>query len=371
MNVLFIVERNLFYKFYGPVINKFINEGHSVTLLHRRPNGPVNLKDQKLFYYPFLSQIPCFDKKPGSILTFQEDHEIVTVAKENKIDFIFSLSSRAQYNLPEKIGSWCILQHGIDSFEEKNVDADIFFLYSKGWLTDKFLNKANIGKFVEVGQYYVEKNKMQRENILKKYNLNQTKKYLFFVPLPVNEGSAYSFLKGKIRRHFTNIMLKRKELQLLEFLSTELKKNNIEIIIKSRFKRFLSSDYYKWGHVFYDDEFYPSTLNELLYASEAAVINFMPGAVVTECLTLDKNYVFINYPALSQEVYAHSDTYIEDIFLPFGKTTNVADVNDYDAILNTIRNSFVFNHDKAREYKSRTLGPENGVQLIYNEVTRA
>lgn len=336
--ILFIIERNLYYKFHGPIINQCIDAGHKVYLIHRNIQTPFNLKNQKMFYYPFLSQAPTFNSKPEKVISFASNADMTRIIVTNGIDYVFSLLSRGHYGLSKGKEIWCTIQHGIDSFKESSFESDYLFVYSKNWIVDDFEGQIKDCQVVECGHYYVEEDKLDRDIILEKYNLSQDKKYLFFIPLPVNEGSSYTFIKGKLRRRIIIRFLLKQELLILDYLNKELKKLDIEIIIKSRFKRFLSKKYYDKAHIFYDDSFYNSSINELIYVADSVLLNFMPSGSTTETLSLKKNYSFINYPFLSDEIFPHTDTYIENIFLPNGKNKNIVNYKNLAAIVTAIKN---------------------------------
>ena len=361
MKILFLVERNLYYKFYGPIIEGFISRGHEIHLLHRYKPENLDLKNQKLFYYPFLSQVPQFSKKICFISMFSKNEEINDYANCNGINFIFSLGSRGGYSLPKIEAKWCTIQHGLDSFVEKNFNSDYFFVYSKNWIQSNSFTPNKDVIIIETGMYYCEE--YIKDEVMKKYNLDQNKKYVFFIPLPVNTSSSYTFIRGRIRRFFINRYLIKTELKLLKFLNEKFNKIGYEIIIKTRFKRFLSKNYYKYAKVFYDECFYPSTVNELLSISEVTVVNFMPGAIATEASFYKKKFVFIHYSQYDREVFPHVYKDLNEIYFPEPREQFYVDYTDKDKIIARIVSG---ENIDTSDYRMKYVQPhnKNGVNVI-------
>lgn len=154
--------------------------------------------------------------------------------------------------------------------------------------------------------------------------------------------------------------LLKEEARLIEQLSSQLKPYGYELLIKSRFKRFMKSDFAK---VFYDESFYPSTVGELTYICEKVLINFMPGAFITEAMTLKKDYLFVSYSHYHEEVLSYSDNYIANIFLPQGKVDKIIRHSDVSQIVERLIDPTPYSND---EYRKKYLLPEGaeGVKTI-------
>lgn len=191
MKVAFIIDRNLYYKFFGPVIQGLLDQGHEVILCHKYSPRELESFHHKVFYYPFLSQVPSFKGSPSTFL--YDNHETLSrIFQREGVTDVFSLMSRGFYQIqgPYK---WSVVQHGIDNFKEKNFDADHLFVYSRAWMQPSFKAPPKT-KIVEVGQYYVQSEILNREKISSKYNLDPSKKYIMFVPLPDASPKRISFL---------------------------------------------------------------------------------------------------------------------------------------------------------------------------------
>lgn len=355
---LFIVERNIYYKFYGPIIDELIKRGQEVHLIHRCDSEKFDLKNQKMFYYPFLSQVPQFEKRVDNLSIFKDNHEIESYINNENIDYVISLLSRGHYGLTKNNEEWCCIQHGIDSFKEVNFDCEYFFIYTKNWINDRLFKYSSKTKIVETGIYYCDDH--DKTKICQKYNLSPEKKYIFFTPLPVNTGNSYTFVKGRVQRELMNRYLLRKEKEVLKQLSKKAKSLNYEIIIKSRFKRFLTKEYSTFGHVFYDDSFYPSSVNELVSISEKVVVNYMPGAMVTEGSYYNKDFILINYPKYSESVFRHVNNYIENLFLPDLSEDCIINIEDTSKLVKRV---FSKNTNNTKDYRKKYVeGP--GVKTV-------
>ncbi|OFZ51876.1 MAG: hypothetical protein A2381_01060 [Bdellovibrionales bacterium RIFOXYB1_FULL_37_110] len=365
MKILFLVERNLYYKFYGPIIEGLLKCGCEIHLLHRYDQTTLSYKNQKMFYYPFLSQVPQFSKKVEFVSIFRTNEEIVEYIKKFNIEYVFSLSSRGQYKIKKTMTKWCTVQHGVDSFKERSFDSDFFFVYSRNWIRADIFKYNEDVKIVEVGMYYCEE--FSKGSVARKYNLDENKKYIFFVPLPVNTSSAYTFIKGGLRRFCLNKFLIKNELEILKFLKSELQGHGYEIIVKSRFKRFLSEEYNKFANIFYDESFYPSSVNELLSTSEATIVNFMPGAISTEASFYNKKFIFLNYPKYNSEVFSHADNYIKDIYFPGPKEDFIHLYSNKQALLNSILGKSYYD---SSDYRLKFIGSnkQSGVDIIIDKI---
>ncbi len=313
-----------------------IQTGSEVYLFHRRDPDTLDKKNSKIFYYPFLNQVPVFSRPIENIFSFQSNSELMDLIKTLGINVSFSLHSLGYYRIKLPNGSkWFVLQHGADSFKEDNFEADSFFVYTKSWLSLRAFSLPSSVKTFEVGQYYVQKECLNRAVICQKYNLSPGKKFILFTPLPDSSFKSYFFIKGKFRRYLAIAKAKKQELSLLSYLKTNLKDHGYEILIKSRFKRMLGKEYSELGHVFYDESFYPSTVSELISISEKVLINFMPGAIITEAASLNKDYIIIKQPDVWDDMLSHVREF-KDIFFPDGPDSKTVSINDYAEICRNI-----------------------------------
>lgn len=363
MKVAFVIERNLYYKFYGPVIERMLSEGFEIHLFHRRSEF-LNLKNSKLFYYPFLNQIPQFDKKIQNIQSFTTNEDLNQRLTKSGINVVLSIHSRSYYQFQKSSIEWVVLQHGVDTFKETAFDADALIVYSKEWLNQMPMKMNKDVSIVESGMYFCDVKSYDRKTICNKYGLNPLKKYVLLSPVPDNSYKSYPFIKGTLRRYFSIKDAIKDELKLIEWLKSEL---NFEVIIKSRFKRFLSPDYSEVGHVFYDETFYPSSVNELLYISEALVVNFMPGGIMLEAAMLNKDYIVIKDHKTWPEMLDHCKSFL-NMYLPRGSEKDVFEYGAKSEIAERLKNIKELDLDS---YRAKFIQPdsnENSLDIILRVV---
>ena len=318
------------------MIEHLLAKNVEVHLLHLRSPETLERSNNKAFYYPFLSQVPPFKNGSPVVASYQEDVELSDYVRAHNINNIFSLSSRSSYHASFSDITWHALQHGIDTLGENGFDSDHLYIYTRAWVDESRLLVPKYTEIHEVGLYHLGPI-ATREEILAKYGLPRDRKFLFFAPLPGSSGSEYFFLgHNRFDRWLLNRRLIAHEKMLLAQMSKILKAEGWELIIKSRFKRFLDPSYAECGHVFYDETFFPSTVNELISISEAVVCNLMFSALCTEALELAKPYYVVHHPQHDRQLIPYLDRQIPKLFNPGGESDCVS-ATDLDWIAKLIR----------------------------------
>ena len=360
MKALFIVERNLYYKFYGPVISELLSKGIQVHLLHLSASHLLQRSNNKAFYYPFLSQVPSFHNGTPIVASYRSDDELHAYIKQHDIHNIFSLQSRGSYHADFTGVRWHTLQHGIDTLVENGFDSDHLYVYTQSWIKESRLLVPAYTEVHDVGLYHLGPI-ASRQEILAKYGLPDNRKFLFFAPLPFDGGSEYFFLgNNRFDRWCINRNLIKKEKSLLRELSQTLHANGWDIILKSRFKRFLDQDYLGFGHVLYDETFFPSTVNELISISESVVCNLMPSALCTEALKLKKPYYVLHHPEHDKKLIPYMDQEIPKLFNP-GLEKDFLSSNDLSWALKMVQSQLP--PQPHQRYISQYLTPASGEDL--------
>ena len=294
--IVFLVERDAYYKYYSLLIEKLIEDGKKVWLLHRKKI--ISLKDYKVLYHPALNKIPLFKGFNGSnirISYFHRNEELTRLFYDNSAHLVFSIHSMEKYNIKSLDNTkWFTLQTPdtlVEASQQPSFSCDMLFLFSKNLFNfshKQIINKLN---YKECGFYYFDKNMYNKEDILFKYNLPVNLKYLLYIPLtnyyalPLYRYSYWN--KYRLKRIF------KKELNSIKILSTVLKEKGWGLLIKSRYKRILGKEYEENGYVFYDETYYPQTLYELLKISNL-VVSAMPSFVITEAIFFRLPYFLID-----------------------------------------------------------------------------
>ena len=293
--IVFLVERDNYYKFYSLLIEKLIEDGKKVWLLHRKKI--ISFKDYKVLYYPAFNKIPLFKGFNGSnirISYFRRNEELTRLFYDNSAHLVFSIHSMEKYNIKSLDNiKWFTLQSPdtlIEVTTQPSFSCDMLFLFSRKFLNfspKQIINKLN---YKECGLYYCDKNMYNKPDILFKYNLPINLKYLLYIPLSNYHAYpvySYSFLdKYRLKRIF------KKEINMIKTLSAILKEKGWGLLIKSRYKRILGKEYEENGYVFYDETYYPQTLYELLKIS-SLVVSAYPSFVITEAIFFRLPYFLI------------------------------------------------------------------------------
>ena len=200
-NILFLVNRNLYYRHYGPFIDYFLNLGHNLNLLHDYSHARDGVKGS---YFPALNSVPDFKGKISFYGIYKTKNDIISFIKENSIDFVFSLNSYNYYDIDKvsiEPSKWVCLQHWADNFQYGPIEpfsCDHFLSYSKYWWDsfirsdyhkDSHILKPKIHHIGHPLNYLIDK--LDRDYIKKKYNIPLDKKVLTY--LPIGPAPMYIF----------------------------------------------------------------------------------------------------------------------------------------------------------------------------------
>ena len=308
--ILFIVDRNVYYRHYGPFIEYLAGAGHSIHILHDYSQSRVGVKKG---YFPDLFSVPQFSTKISFIGLFNTTKDIISYVRSNNIDYVFSLNSYIQYGIhTDQIQpcKWVVLQNWADNFQHgpKEVfNCDHFLSYSKLWwdcfLKSDYNNNKSVApqkiKIHHIGHplnFLIEE--LDVKHIKKKYNLPMDRKVLTY--LPIGPANMYGFqnifqklwlvTKYSSLPHKISVQLISSLINLVLFRSVKTlvdekliilaikrfcKNNDFTFIVKTRFKSVHSQfllDHV--DHLFFDESFYPPTISELVFISDITVSHF-------------------------------------------------------------------------------------------------
>lgn len=365
-DIVFLIDRNIYYKFMAPIIEETIKYNLNITLLHISHGSSLSKNDDKLFYYPQMNQIPQFNKTVQNYAMVEDIPEIIEYLKKNKTKLVFSLHPKNRYNINLPNLKWVTVQHGIDSTKYAHQDTDYYICYTKQWLEGNSI--SNSCKIFEAGLFYSNSHLVGNRNaICRKYNLDPDKKYYLFLPLPSDSSRNYTFFPNKFYSHYHLKRLQRIELKILDSMLESLKGMNTEIILKSRFKRLLPPIYKKYGRIFYDETFYPNTISELCSIASHCYINFMPTATTIELASFNTPLTFIHYPEYEKYVFSHITEKMKNIFLP-KNPTNWVRHTDLDNLLKHNQSNQNFDQDYITHYIRRPNHPK--IDAIINIILK-
>lgn len=245
MNIGFIIERNVYFKTFGPVIEEAIKKGHQVFCLHNysQPRG-----GSKGYQFPDISQAPKFQNGQVVSLEYKTGDELIERVLQNNVHVVVSLDFietqlLIKNKLKEKGVFWVSLQSGFDSLalcRDFLQYPDRFFIFPRDgfWVADK----SNIP----------DKNEIKKD-----WGIPQDKKVVLLFPFPFG-SSKKTFWTKYI--YGTRFFSKENDFEVTKAIKKFCDNNNGFLLVKCRkkdpAKRYLAKMADK---VLFDEEFYPST----------------------------------------------------------------------------------------------------------------
>ena len=201
----FIIQRKMYFKFLGPIINILSKKNFEIYILF---NYSQSRHFGKWRDFPFLD---TFLLKKNKKRVFFNNNELLRIIKEEKIKIIGSLLPYNKFEFDKKKLAnikWILFQHGMDLFWDIKdlMYSDYILLYSKYWknLLLNFFKQRKIkydpNKIILFGNpQFKMLEKIDVNEIKKKYNLPTNKKIVLFLPL--SQPNAY-FFNNKINSFF-------------------------------------------------------------------------------------------------------------------------------------------------------------------------
>ncbi len=299
MTTAFLVERNAYFKPFGPVIDMALERGHQVFCLHNYNQPRSGLK---AYQFPDTNQTPKFQKGEVISLDYKTESEFIEKVLSNGIQVIVSLNFIATYlptknKLKEKGVFWVSLQSGFDGWpqsEEYLRYPDRFFIFSSDWLLKVFHYLRSIGKAKEnnfdsfeanlaekvkkVGFWITNSKKLLNPDKIKQdWGIPPNKKVVLFFPFPFGSSidrfwtkyifgwhnrflqlplAMFSFSKRWIKQ----VWEKQNDYQVSLAIKRFCEQNNGFLLVKCRKKDPAKKYLIKMADkILYDEEFYPST----------------------------------------------------------------------------------------------------------------
>jgi len=370
------VDRNLYYRHFGPFIEHLLKKKHNVHLLHDYSHSRTGMKSG---YFPALFSVPQFENNIPFFGLYFSNRAIIEFVRSNKIEFIFSLNSYYHYQLDIreiKPCKWVVLQHWADNYVYGFKDVcgcDYFLSYSEFWwdsfLSSKYCSdKAEnllVPKIHHIGHplnFLIDE--LDKSTVKKKYNLDPEKGVLTY--LPIGTPNAYDFenLMQRLWLVFYYSSLPPKTLlkmalsviskMIFRFSQTRVKeksiilairkfcdKNNMTFVVKSRLKTPLSEFFTQNADIIlYDETFYPPTISEMLFVSDITISHFSMAtfeAIAMKSFTINLNLEPVFQPFTGLLTDCFNSEWIDDFNMEgLGSIINADDFikNFSDAPLN-------------------------------------
>jgi len=281
MKIAFLVERNIYFRFFGEIIDMALKRSHQVFCFHDYNQQKTGSKG---YQFPDINQTPNFKNGKVTSLTYENQEELKDKILQQEIKVIVSLGIspiilNIQNKLKEKAVCWVALQNGFDiAFSGIDMDKpDKFFIYSWEWLEWMFeyLKKTNQAKVQDfqhfksslqdrveaVGFWLCQKQSLISLNqIKKKWGIPLDKKVVLFLPFPF--GSSLKTFWTKCV-YGTRFFSKENDFRLTGAIREFCDKNNAILLVKCRKKDPAKRYLVKMAdEVIYDESFYPSTTME-------------------------------------------------------------------------------------------------------------
>lgn len=290
---LFLVGRNLYYRFFGPLIDACLKRGWRVEVAHNYDSSISS--GPKANSVPLLNQIPQFQNGVVHPWIYRTNAELNQTISQSPPNFIFTLHSRTYFEFDAKKHKdvlWVTLQHSADNILEGRAfgECDLFAMLGESWF-EKFeeILKDSSKKLLHVGFPVMDQTlTFNDEEIRQKYRLPKQKPIVTYVAL--DHPSLYSiqniFKKLWFKTVFASdytvpaVKLLRRifpqiaptEQKLVRSIAKFCKRNDCHFIIKSRTKRIIPKDIADLADsILYDETFYPSTNLELFYISDVSI----------------------------------------------------------------------------------------------------
>ena len=297
MKVGFLIIRNTYYKFFGPLIHELSKKNKVNCYLFDFDGLHNGLKSKQK---PTFENIPPIIAK-AHFKSFSNYKDIINDINNN-CDFVFSLETQnycdESYSSKDiKLKSnikWITLQHGIDTFIS-HLDyldkPDHVIYYSEFWKNclKKLISKTpgnNIREYISkvdqnslpIGNVQFDtikilKNKKELKN---KYGFKKSDKILLFLPpsttvfKPLTLKNYLTFQLGKIINNKNGYFVRPFPYKtFFESIIKLSKEHNFKLVIKARDKSYLPKSLINnIEYLFFDEDYYPSTMLELLSISD-------------------------------------------------------------------------------------------------------
>ncbi len=317
---LFLIDRQLYYKYLAPVIDEFLGRGVVIICLHDYGDSVSRHAGIKADQFPLLSSCPQFVNGKPTLRSRVKRAQIEDVMREEGVDVVVALHGPNHYKISPPLREhavWIQVQHGHDCFREKAgvAEADIFACYAPIWPTH-FMAKATPNTRY-VGCPVMDAVDYSDAQIAAKYALPQgleiityfanDEPRLTWVPAFLDRmwyrfvfsddawGAGLDGLYERISRMMVT------ELGLVRELRAYADARGAVLVIKSRAKRKLSPRMTAMADcVLYDESYYPATNYELMKIS--ALVVCVASTAQLEAAYFDTPAVSV-YPSRLSELF--------------------------------------------------------------------
>lgn len=319
MQIAFLIERNIYYKSFGSVIDEALKRGHKVFCFHDYSQPKDN--HQKAYQFPSITDAPSFKNGNVELIQYKNNQELLQKMQQHNIEVLVSLHFSHQHvelreNVKKQGVYWVSLQNSFDTvnFAKYVHLPDRYLVYTNKWIdwivdyrAKKGVDQPLKETVKPVGFFQLDqKNMINKEEIKAKWNIPKNKKVVLLLPFPsTSTGDSlwapiiytrnFSFknlikaLKNinKFKLSYIKQLIKgQNDKNVILALKKFCDKNNAYLLVKSR-KKDLVSKYIEniADKVLYDTEFYPATILKCLSIADLCVHFY--SSTITEAIPFD------------------------------------------------------------------------------------
>lgn len=333
MKIAFIINKKMTLKAVKDIINICLKKNFNIYLLF---DYTVDRQHGKWREFPSLDVFQNENENTFKI-AITSHIQIVEISKKENFDYIISVNSPSTFKIEKKNLNckWVLLQSGIDTFhyEDDFKYIDYIFFYSEFWKNKVLYENDNSQNLLCFGNsQFNNQINFNREKILKKYNLEDKKIYLYLPFGPINlynfssiftkfialyffnwpdKDDKFYFIKKKIYKFVSSFYFN--EINILKKIYNYCKSKNIYLIIKSRSKRLIDENYVNYSDlILYDEELLKPTIHEILHISD--VVFTPPSTVVGESIYFKNKTIVLNNNLFSYNNKKYFDFFSKDYF---------------------------------------------------------
>ncbi|NQU83380.1 MAG: hypothetical protein HQ536_01585 [Parcubacteria group bacterium] len=403
MKIAFLIERDIYYKLFGCMIDEALKRGHQVFCLHdysQSKEGP------KGYQFPWLSKVLKFQSGTPQAISFTDRDEFLKAIEEQGIQVVVVLKflphCLALQKELKKCGVFIVaLQFVGDIVNEGNSVGlpDRYFIYSDTWLelslghlSDQGVIKeddipANIEKlkktvkstgFSELDQARL----INPDTVRAGWGIPKGKPVVLFLPFPFHCTSdrfwapfIYGFhnrllqlpiaLLSLNRRYIRQVWNRWNDKRVVMAVKKFCEKNNAFLLVKARKKepprKYLTKIADKV--IYHDDSYYPATILKCLKISDVC-LNFFSFTVL-EAIFLGVPNVCIapsslDYKNIQGSVWSTILGRQKQLFDFSGAAYTLSIPQAIAQLPKKLISDFPLNPEKQSKYVQKFVGPLDG-----------
>lgn len=371
--VAIIIERNNHLEYTLPFLERFLKKKFKNVFIFIKSRSNNGKKE-----YLRLNKKTLFDLNyKNNLVEFTTLDEIDEKCIVNKINYICSFKSKKLLKIQNPKIKSILLQMNFDTFlingRRDFNNSDIIIFYSDFWIEmyKRFFGvihfNKNKNKIIKFSSPKYLLNNKKKQFLYKKYDLEIQKKYLLVVPLNFSliksvwsslfqinnlfiQNLLYLFYKTfnfKITENTKKLLLSKiNEKKLVEAIEKYAIKNNLKIILKGRAKSKIKNIWKKIAHkCFYDNDFYPSTMTELMLCSDQCIMSY--STAIFDCINYSLKTINLIRPSNFEDNITNVTSSKKNlIFQNIWRESNINPFSTVDFIINIQIEDFIKNKDR-------------------------